>query len=191
MARRSPLHANWRLRAQNSQDADGLRFIWAGTFGVRKGAHYLLEAWHRGGFGRFAHLDVFGSVALPARAISPLPAGISIHGPVPHEELLPHLRRADALIFPTLCDGFGMVATEAWSQGTPVITTARAGASDLLRDGENGLLVEAASAEEIERALQRCLDNPKLLSSMRESSLATAAKWQWSDYRRAIVAATQ
>ncbi len=79
------------------------------------------------------------------------------------------------LIFPTLCDGFGMVATEAWSQGTPVITTMRAGASDLLRDGENGLLVEAASADDIERALQRCLDNPKLLSSMRESSLATAA----------------
>ena len=169
---------------------EGLRFIWAGTFGVRKGAHYLLEAWHKGHFGRHARLDVYGSIALPKTALSSLPTGITVHGPIPHEKLLTELRQADALIFPTLCDGFGMVATEAWSQGTPVLTTDRAGAVDLLRDGENGWRMEAASADAIGECIERALGDPAALRAMREESLATAARWQWSDYRRAILKAT-
>ena len=168
-----------------------LRFVWAGTFGVRKGAHYLLEAWRRGNFGRAARLDIFGSVALPARALSPLPAGVTVHGPIPHHRLVDELRAADALIFPTLCDGFGMVATEAWSQGTPVLTTARAGAFDFLRNGENGYLMEAASSDAIEQAITACIERPDQLRAMREAARETAARWQWSDYRKAIVQATQ
>jgi glycosyltransferase involved in cell wall biosynthesis len=42
-----------------------LRLVWAGTFSVRKGAHYLLEAWRRWNPGAAAVLDVYGTVALP------------------------------------------------------------------------------------------------------------------------------
>jgi glycosyltransferase involved in cell wall biosynthesis len=97
-----------------------------------------------------------------------------------------HYRSSSALIFPTLCDGWGMVATEAWSCGLPVITTDCAGASDMLKDHENGLLVRAADAGSILEALDWCLANPRELAGMRESALATAASWQWSDYRRLL-----
>ena len=93
---------------------------------------------------------------------------------------------ADALVFPTLGDGFGMVATEAWSRGLPVITTDCAGAADLLRPGGNGLLIRAGSAGEIAGALTWCLEHRAELAAMRDESLATAARWQWSDYRRAL-----
>jgi len=49
-----------------------LTMIWAGTFGIRKGAHYLLEAWRSGEFGKRAQLKVFGSVALPDRVPCPV-----------------------------------------------------------------------------------------------------------------------
>jgi glycosyltransferase involved in cell wall biosynthesis len=163
-----------------------LSLIWAGTFGIRKGAHYLLEAWRAAGFGRHARLKVFGAVEVPARVIKPTPEGVEFHGSVPRSELMDHYRNSDALIFPTLCDGFGMVVTEAWSQGLPVITTDCAGASDLLKPGMNGLLIRAGEEKGIREAIEWCLAHRHELRAMRECALATAANWQWADYRRSL-----
>ena len=160
-----------------------LSLIWAGTFSVRKGAHYLLDAWREGGLGRHTRLRVFGSIGLPDRVLHPLPEGIELLGSVPRSELLEHYRQADALIFPTLCDGFGLVATEAWSRGVPVITTDRAGAADLLRPGTNGLIIKAGDARAIVQVVEWCQAHRPELRAMRETALATAATWQWSDYR--------
>jgi glycosyltransferase involved in cell wall biosynthesis len=163
-----------------------LTFLWAGTFGIRKGAHYLLEAWRTGGFGRNATLKVFGAVDLPDRILKPLPAGIELCGSVPRSELMKHYRSSDALVFPTLCDGFGMVVTEAWSRGLPVITTDCAGVADLVETGRNGLLIRAGSAAAIAESLEWCMSHREELRAMRAPSLATAAGWQWSDYRRSL-----
>lgn len=48
---------------------------------------------------------------------------------------------ADVFVFPTQYDAFGMVITEAMACGRPVITTAAAGASDLIRHGRTGFVV--------------------------------------------------
>lgn len=179
-----PAHLDIALRGPTA--AAPLTLIWAGTLNLRKGAHYLLDAWRRGGFGRHARLQIYGAVTLPARLLAPLPEGVTLVGSVPREELLDRMALADALIFPTLCDGFGMVATEAWSRGLPVITTDRAGAADLLNPGVNGLLIRPGDAAAIGAAIAWCLDHRAELASMREGALATAARWQWSDYRRAL-----
>jgi glycosyltransferase involved in cell wall biosynthesis len=161
-------------------------FLWAGTFSIRKGAHYLVEAWRRGNLGRHARLKVFGSVALPARVLQPLPEGMELGGPISRAELMEQYRQADALVFPTLCDGFGMVVTEAWSRGLPVITTDRAGAADLLKPNVNGLLIQAGDAGAIEQSLVWAMSHRRELAAMREQALSTAAGWQWSDYRREL-----
>lgn len=171
--------------------ADGapLALVWAGTFSIRKGAHYLLDAWRRGNFGRHARLRVFGAIAVPDRVLHPLPEGVELGGSIPRGDLMEHFRQSDALIFPTLCDGFGMVATEAWSCGLPVITTDRAGAADLLKSGENGLLIRPGETAAIGEALDWCLTHRAQLHTMREASHDTAARWQWTDYRRTLAAA--
>ena len=165
-----------------------LELIWAGTFGIRKGAHYLLEAWRRESLGRRVRLKVFGAVNLPDRVLNPLPEGIELFGSVARSELMVHYRDSDALVFPTLCDGFGMVVTEAWSCGLPVITTDCAGASDLLRHGQNGLLLRAGDAGAISDSIEWCLANRRALFEMRECALETAENWQWEDYRARLSA---
>ena len=167
-----------------SPASEPLTLLWAGTFSIRKGAHYLLDAWRTGNFGRHARLRIFGSMGLPERLLQPLPAGVEVRGSVPRAELLENYRAADALIFPTLCDGFGLVATEAWSRGVPVITTDRAGAADLLKPNQNGLLIRAGDSAAIAAAVEWCLKHRSELGAMRESAWATANAWQWSDYRR-------
>jgi glycosyltransferase involved in cell wall biosynthesis len=163
-----------------------LVLIWAGTFGIRKGAHYLLEAWRKGGFGRHARLRVFGAVNLPDRVLNPLPNGVELNGSVSRPDLMEHYRKSDALIFPTLCDGFGMVVTEAWSCGLPVITTESAGAADLLKPGQNGLLIRTGNVAAIVESIEWCLAHRRELREMRECALSTAANWQWADYRRSL-----
>lgn len=163
-----------------------LTLLWAGTFSIRKGAHYLLEAWRQRNLGAHARLRVFGAVTLPERALRPLPDGVELCGSIPREQLLREYHHADALIFPTLCDGFGMVVTEAWSRGLPVITTPAAGAVDLLQPQRNGLLVEPGNASSITETLDWCFTHRADLAAMREAALATAAAWQWSDYRQTL-----
>lgn len=179
-----PVPAAQAVAGGSSPDSP-LQLLWAGTFSVRKGAQYLLDAWRQGDFGRHARLRIFGTNSFPAHMLHPLPAGIEFCGSVPREELMVHYAKSDALIFPTLCDGFGMVATEAWSRGLPVITTDAAGAADLLRQDENGRLVRARDAGAIAGALDWCLTHRAALRAMRTGAVATAARWQWSDYRRA------
>ncbi len=174
------------LRAASETDSRAT-FLWAGTFSIRKGAHYLVEAWRRGSFGKHARLRVFGAITLPPRVLQPLPEGIEFCGSVSRDELMEHYRQADALIFPTLCDGFGMVVTEAWSRGLPVITTERAGAADWLEPNGNGLLIRAGDAEAIEQSLAWAVSHRSELQAMREGALSTAAAWQWSDYRSRLV----
>jgi glycosyltransferase involved in cell wall biosynthesis len=161
-----------------------LQLLWAGTFGIRKGAHYLLAAWRRHNFGAHAQLTIHGTVTLPDRLLLPLPPGIILGGSIPRAKLLDVYRQSDALIFPTLCDGFGLVVTEAFSCGLPVITTTAAGAADLVRSGENGLLVPAGDSNALAAAITWSLDHREELHAMREAALATAAGWQWADYRR-------
>ncbi|ACB76042.1 glycosyltransferase family 4 protein [Opitutus terrae] len=168
-----------------------VQLLWAGTFSARKGAHYLLQAWREHRLGEIAQLRVFGTIRLPDELLRPLPAGVELGGSIPRAELMAHYHASDALIFPTLCDGFGMVVTEAWSRGLPVLTTPRAGAADLLCEHENGLLFPPADADAIADTLRRCSEQRDQLRAMRVRARHTAAGWQWSDYRAALRAALE
>ena len=137
---------------------------------------------------RCARAQVYGSIGLPERVLRPVPEGLELMGSVPQVDLFAAFERADVLVFPTLADGFGLVVTEAFSRGLPVITTDKAGASDLVEHGRNGLIIPAADSAALAEALRWCLDNRKALYQMRFHALETARRWQWPDYRRLLIA---
>jgi len=164
-----------------------LRLLWAGTFSIRKGAHLLLEALQALALPpETLVVEVYGAQGLPQALLDDAPLCLRFCGSVPRPELLEHMARAHALLFPTLCDGFGLVVNEALSRGLPVITTSRAGAADLIRPGVNGHLIEPCSSEAIAIAIESSLASREALVAMRSAALASAAAWQWSDYRIAI-----
>jgi len=63
-----------------------MRFLWAGTFSIRKGAHYLLEAWKQINPAN-ASLQVLGAMGLPLRLLQDLPKSLTISGTVPRSQL--------------------------------------------------------------------------------------------------------
>ena len=90
---------------------------------------------------------------------------------------------ASVLIFPTLFDGFGMVVQEAFAYGLPVITTAHAGAAELIVEGMNGFVIPPRDPEALAQIMSWCISHPEELWKMRVAALKTAEAWTWKDFR--------
>lgn len=101
---------------------------------------------------------------------------------LPHIEVLKLMANHDVFIFPSLFEGFGLVITEAMSQGTPVITTERTCGPDLITHGVDGWIVKAGSVESLRETLEKILDNPMILQEAGKRAMETAAKYPWSCY---------
>jgi glycosyltransferase involved in cell wall biosynthesis len=65
------------------------------------------------------------------------------------------IERAAVVVVPSMGEGFGMVALEAMERARPVIAASIGGLSELVRDGETGLLVPPGEAEPLRAAIVR------------------------------------
>lgn len=89
----------------------------------------------------------------------------------------------DILIFPTYCDGFGMVQLEAMSYGIPVIASVCCG--DVVQDGINGFLVNHNFNEIVEKLL--ILDtNRGMLQSQSNSAIRRVLDFSRAEYSKAL-----
>ncbi|TDQ09991.1 glycosyltransferase family 4 protein [Pedobacter metabolipauper] len=101
---------------------------------------------------------------------------------LPHAEVLKLMGEHDVLVFPSLFEGFGLVITEAMSQGTPVITTERTAGPDLIVDGQNGWLVEAGNVNQLRQAITNLVNNPEHVSKAGYLAIETARLRPWNVY---------
>lgn len=163
-----------------------LKFIYAGTLSVHKGSHYLLQGWQRFRENRAVELHLFGTNKLPPEFQQALSGNVVCHGPVSRQELFQAFQKGAALIFPTLCDGWGLVVTEALANGLPVISTRNAGAADRISEDWNGFFVPAADSAAISDRIEWCLDHRERLVEMRSNAIASASEWTWADFRESL-----
>jgi glycosyltransferase involved in cell wall biosynthesis len=78
---------------------------------------------------------------------------------------------SDLFVLPSTEEAWGLVINEAMACGLPVITTDRVGASpDLIEDGVNGYVVEAANVSQLDGAMRRVLEDPGLRERLSEGS---------------------
>ncbi len=101
---------------------------------------------------------------------------------LPHKEVLEMMREHDVLVFPSLFEGFGLVITEAMSQGTPVITTERTAGPDLIEHGKNGWLVKAGDTEALRLMIEYLIANPEQIGSAGKAAMHTAKQRPWQVY---------
>ncbi len=72
------------------------------------------------------------------------------------------LAAADIFVLPSLFEGTPLTLIEAMWSGLPVVTTATAGMKDVVRDDENGLLVQPGSVESLTSAIERLARDAEL-----------------------------
>ena len=162
-----------------------LRVLYVGSLGQRKGLSYALNAVME--LGSQVTLTLIGRPTVPG--CKPLEEALERHRwieTLPHAQILEQMRQHDVLLFPTLFDGFGLVITEALSQGLPVITTTNSGAPECIRDGVEGFIVPIRNPQAIAERLQQLVDNPGKLDAMRRACLRRAAELSWACYEQEL-----
>jgi len=175
--------AKLQPRTRPELNLKGLVIGTSGLFRYKKGLLYLFKALGslKGQFeftillagdffkeeDRLPHLQYMRDYGLEDRTI--------VTGKIPPDRMADYLQLIDILVFPSLfSEGCPLSMLEGMAM-QKVVVGSRAGAiPEIIRDRENGLLVNPGSAEEIALALAELAKNPALRKRLAENAARTA-----------------
>jgi glycosyltransferase involved in cell wall biosynthesis len=150
-----------------------LQVLFLGNLCVRKGIAEMLEA-----------VELLGGAPVSFCFVGPsevrLPKHIRTNSRVNWREAVPRAevhafyRQSHVFILPTHSDGFGLTQLEAQAWGLPVIASLNCG--QVVKHGENGLLLPAVSGPAIAEAIETILKDPAQLPMMSMRSKKAAAE---------------
>lgn len=136
-----------------------------GTFHLVEAIRYLRRQ------GREVTLALAGTVLQPFRRYWDRlnredREGILLLGPINHGEKRDLLAACDVFAMPSRTDSFGIVYLEAWLYRKPVIAARTWGVTDVVQDGEDGLIVPFGDVTALAEAIAFLMDHPDLRDAM-------------------------
>lgn len=96
---------------------------------------------------------------------------------IPDEALVELFGSTDALVFPSLWEGFGLPAVEAMSCGVPVLASNLSSLPEVV--GDAGLFFDPHSVDDITRAVLEFFGDPELQATLKARALPQAATFTW------------
>jgi len=176
---------------------ESLRIAFVGQAVERKGLPLLLAAFQ----GLREHVDAeLVIVGATFEEVEPMlldRSGITVLGKVDDDRKHEVIAGADVLCAPSLGgESFGMVLTEAFAAGTPVVASDIAGYRDVVEDGVNGILVAPGDAVGLAESLRALALEPARRERLARQAAASAGRYAWPRvaaevrevYREAIAA---
>ena len=154
------------VRFRRAHNLGGFLIVSLSALSYDKGTVHLVEAvrqlWHAG---RSVELILAGVATAPfQKYLSTLPAAdrtrIRLLGSITEAEKRDMLAAADVFAMPSRTDSFGIVYLEAWLYRVPVVAARTWGVSDVIADGEDGLLVPFGDVPALAQALGFLQDHP-------------------------------
>jgi glycosyltransferase involved in cell wall biosynthesis len=100
---------------------------------------------------------------------------LALLGKVSEEDKVRLMRQSDCLVYPTRYESFGLPPLEAMAASCPVIATDLPVVSEMIRNGENGLLVPPEDPAALAQAIVRLLGDPALSLRLVEGGRRTLA----------------
>lgn len=161
------------------------RALFVGRVGVRKGVHYLLQAWQDLQL-LSAELVLVGVNEFPDGWLDKYQDICHYIRCVPHQSLQQYYSLASVFVFPSLVEGFGLVLLEAMACGIPVITTPNTAGLDIIDDGVEGFIVPIRDVEALKEKLEWCYEHPQELQRMGKAARRKAEKLTWELYQREL-----
>jgi glycosyltransferase involved in cell wall biosynthesis len=158
-------------------------FLFVGTLEPRKNLVRVINAWSRIAGEIEQDLVLAGREGWKAESIfeaaraSAHSARIRFVGFVDHGDLPRLMGTADALVYPSLAEGFGIPVAEAMACGTPVITSNVSSLPEVA--GDAGILVDPVDETAIADAMQRLAGDAAIRSDHSARGIERAQKFSW------------
>jgi glycosyltransferase involved in cell wall biosynthesis len=173
-----------QVAAPVADDSQIVTFLFVGELIPRKGMRQLLQACALLNRSSHHHYRVLAIGDGPERAelaqlatTENLDDIVTWIGWLPYEQLGAYFQSADALIFPTLEDVWGMVVLEAMAFGQPVLCSKWAGAAELIVAGENGELFDPHHPAELAALMERAIQQPQSIETMGANARRMTAQY--------------
>jgi glycosyltransferase involved in cell wall biosynthesis len=158
---------------------EGPTLVFAGRLSVQKAVDVALQALTRVE-GVQLLLAGDGPDSAKLRALSGelgLDGRARFLGPQPRGTVFELLRAADAVVLSSKWENFPHVLVEALAVGTPVVCTDTGGVAEIVRDGENGLLVPTGDADALAGAIRRYFADAELQERLRGAARASVERF--------------
>ena len=157
-----------------------------GQAGPDKGLRYLFEAWKKLGL-KDGILVVAGNNIGQALSLWRQFGGgnLELMGFV--DNISDFFNRITVYVQPSVTEGFGIEVLEAMAYGRPVICSTGAGASDVIGDYGNGLLVPPRDPEKIANLIEKLYRKRSLIDHLANGTRKTAERYTWEKIRARYV----
>jgi glycosyltransferase involved in cell wall biosynthesis len=121
-----------------------------------------------------------GSDVIHAKAqASPFSRDIRFLGFVDDAALPTIYRAAEAMVYPSLFEGFGLPPVEAMACGCPVLTSRRGSLAEVV--GESAGLFDPEDVDEIVVALKRVTTDMRWCAHLRDSGILNSQRFNWNE----------
>ncbi len=140
------------------------RFIYVGELISRKYCSVVIRTLAKVGQGNW-HFDIVGTggdleqLKSLVRSLN-VDNHVTFHGRVPRDEVIDLLENAQCFIMISRAEAFGLVYLEAMATSCITIGSKKEGIDGIIIDKENGLLVDAGSEKELEKAIKELYSMP-------------------------------
>lgn len=164
--------------------SSGLKFMFAGAAGYRKGTDILVQAWSEV-IRRYPgnELHIFGKKELPFADAAP---GVFFHGHVNQAILIEALSQGDVFVFPSTFEGSAYSIYQAMAMKLPVITTPNSGS--VVQHEVSGLITPVGDAGKLAQAIGRMIADEALRIRLAEAAWREALQYTWDHYGQKLTA---
>ena len=168
-----------------------LRLLYAGTLTQRKGIKYLLNVMQQLKSENIT-LTCIGGIQGSGDGLKAY-NGLFTHIPaVSQLEMFKLYQEYDALVLPTVFEGFGLVIVEAMAAGLPVITTPHSIGPELISNSENGYIVPIRNENALLEAIVSLRSkSQEEYQAMRLSARKTVESYTWKAYQTRLAEVCQ
>ncbi|WP_185963930.1 glycosyltransferase family 4 protein [Flavobacterium restrictum] len=86
------------------------------------------------------------------------------------EDIRPYLAISDALVFPSYREGFPNVVLQAGAMGLPAIVTNINGCNEIIKDGQNGIIIPVKNSDAIEKVFFKLMKDKQLFKFLQSNA---------------------
>lgn len=147
--------------------SDCVRLLFVGGVDLRKGVDQAIEAVLAYNGSTPVEFRIVGNVAqwggfqgiLDQLLQQDTQHRVRLLGYLEDDDMESEFRAADAFLFPSHWEGYGMVVEDALNFGLPVLTYRIGAVPELVEDGRSGWIVEDSNTAALAIAVQSCIEN--------------------------------